>query len=122
MNIQTAIRQMRIGRKLGKINNEIQSRIMRRLAPRESQLHWEALMRLRASIEKEIAPKLAALRQAEEECFQIRFATPRRAAAVTVTAKVRKPKLTGYEYTPQWWKEAELRERTARKAGELVEV
>ena len=124
MNIQTAIRQMRVARRLGKISNEVQTRIMRRLRPRESELQWERLMALRASIERDIQPIIAAKRAAERDCFDIKYMVVESKAvpvAVAPTRKV-KPALTGYEYTPAWWKEAEQRERAAKKAGTLVEA
>lgn len=73
MNIQSAIRQMRVARRLGKLSLDQQNRILRRLAPRESQLNWEKMMGLRAQIEKEIQPILQARRQAERECFQVKY-------------------------------------------------
>ena len=117
MNIQSVLRQMRTARRLGKISNEVQTRLIRRLAPRQSQLNWEAMMRLRAQIEKDIAPIITARREVEAECYQIPFRVERAAKATPVKITTRRPRqaLTGYEYTPAWWKEAELRERAARK-------
>lgn len=109
---------MRIARRLGKINNEVQTRVMRRLAPRESQLHWEAMMRLRAQIEKDIAPIMAARRAAEYDCFQIKFkvdAKDRATPVKVIPAPRKRQKLTGYEYTRAWWDEMELKERADRK-------
>lgn len=124
MNIQSAVRQMRIARKLGKISNEVQSRVMRRLAPRQMELNWEAMMRLRAQIERDCAPVLAAKRAAEADCFQIKFKVTEGKATPVKVAPVRRRKqaLTGHEYTPAWWKEAEQRERAAKKAGTLVDA
>ena len=110
---------MRVARHLGKLSHEQQERIMRRISPRQSTLNWEKMMAFRASIEKEIAPQLAATRAAEAEadCFQVRSSTPsRKATSAFATLRVAKPVLIGHEYTPEWWKEAELRERAARKA------
>lgn len=108
---------MRIARKLGKISNEVQSRMMRRLAPRESEIRWESMMALRRQIEGDCAPALAAKRAAEAECFQVKFkVTEGKATPVKVTAprKVRQ-QLTGYEYTRAWWDEMERKERQDRK-------
>lgn len=108
---------MRAARKLGKLSLEQQNRIMRRIQPRESSLSWERMMALRAQIEREIQPILQANREAEHECFQARFAKSEPRKAVVAPKAKKKPALVGYEYTPQWWKEAELRERAQRKAG-----
>lgn len=123
MNIQSAVRQMRVARRLGKLSLDQQNRLMRRLAPRACVLRWERMMALRASIERDIQPALMEKRKAEAEAFQVRFLVERanRPAVPTVTVKVTRPALVGYEYTPEWWKEAELRERNARKAGLLAD-
>jgi uncharacterized protein with HEPN domain len=73
MMIEKALRQMRTARKLGKITNEVQRRIMRKIAPRESEVHWEHLMALRSRIEHDIQPLLLAKKQAEATVFDIRF-------------------------------------------------
>lgn len=73
MNIDKAIRQMRVARRLGKISNEQQERILRKRAGRNRFATWERMMALRASIEKEIAPILAAKREAERDLFQVKF-------------------------------------------------
>ncbi len=113
---------MRIARKLGKISNEVQTRTMRRLGFNRM-AQWESMMRLRASIEKEVAPILAAKHAAEADCFQIKFkVTEGKATPVKVAAPRKSRKLEGYEYTRAWWDEAEKRERAAKKAGLLVEV
>lgn len=73
MNIQNAISQMRIQRKMGKLSEERQARILRRFHPRHSQLQWERMMALRAEIEKDVQPKIQAMRQAERDCFQVKW-------------------------------------------------
>lgn len=118
LNIKTAVRQMRVARRLGKISNEVQTRIMRRLAPRESQVHWENMMALRASIAREIAPAIHAKRVAERECFDIKYtvgAEARKAKLAPVTMRVSTPVLNGYEYTREWWNACEKQEREAKK-------
>lgn len=122
LNINSAVRQMRVARKLGKISNETQTRLMRKLAPRDSQLSWESMMRLRAQIERDIRPILQAKREAERDVFNVLFQVESNLKAKSfVSAKVKKKVLAGYEYTPEWWKEAEKRERAQRKAGILDE-
>jgi hypothetical protein len=122
LNIHSAIRQMRIARRLGKLSLDAQNRLMRRLAPRPEVLAWENMMALRATIEKEIQPQLDAARQADDllhnpaerrKVFTMMDACLEQAEFVF--AKVKAPKLKGHEYTPAWWKEAEVRERSARK-------
>ena len=137
MNIQIALNQMRIARRLGKISNEIQSRTLRRLgyapavavsdyrspsallAPPTPQ--WIAMMGLLESIKAEIAPMLEAKRQAERECYDIRFAGDgqRKEKISKVTPVVRPPKqdLLGYEYTRAWWDAMDLKEKADRMAA-----
>ncbi len=74
LNINTALRQMRTARHLGKLSNEQQVRILRKRCGVNRMATWERLMALRASIEREIAPILAAKRQAERECFDVKYA------------------------------------------------
>ncbi len=122
MNIQSAISQMRIGRKLGKISNEVQTRVLRRFAPRDTQLQWEAMMRLRSQIERDIQPIMKARKAAEAECYQIKFKVTETKSAPVKAAAPRKVRaeLTGYEYTVAWWKEQDLKERQDRKAARLA--
>lgn len=140
MNIQTAIRQMRVARRLGKLSAEQASRLLRRLghpavvaqhkqfaaamtaapSPEAVQL-WDKFMDLRNTIEAEVLPKLEAKRKADDLLFNP--ADRRKAYTVmdacldqAASVKVEAPKLEGYEFTPEWWKEAEKREREQRKA------
>lgn len=107
---------MRVARRLGKISTEVQTRLMRRLSPLQTQLNWEAMMRLRASIEKDVAPILAAKRAAERVCYDIKYNVDSKNKATPVKVTPRKRKvLTGYEYTRAWWDEMELKERQDRK-------
>jgi len=115
INITTAVRQMRIARRLGKINNEIQTRMMRRLGFNRM-AQWESMMRLRAQIERDIAPILTAKRAAEAELLQVKYKVTERKAPVKVAPRKVKQVLTGYEYTIEWWKAMDLKEREDRKA------
>ena len=72
INLEQAVRQMRVACKLGKISLDTQNRTMRRLGVNRF-ANWERMMALRASIEKEIAPILRAKREAERDCFDIKF-------------------------------------------------
>jgi len=64
---------MRVARRLGKLSLDQQNRILRRIHPRPSTLTWERMMALRASIAKDVAPILQARREAERDCFDIKF-------------------------------------------------
>ena len=135
MNIKSAIGQMRVARRLGKLSSEQAARLLRRLghsyalsqhekikaeflAPPSPE--WLELMALRNNIEAEVLPTLEAARKADDllnnpaerrntfmdACLEL---------AETVSAKVTVPKLEGYEFTRAWWDEQELKERTNRK-------
>ena len=134
MNIQHALRQLRIARKFGKISNEVQSRTLRRLgyapalalgekaklAATVSTPEWSAMMGLLAAIETEIAPALEAKRKAERDCLDIRYAgdSKRRVAKVAKAAPVVvAPVEVDYTCTPDWWKEQEKKERAEKKAA-----
>jgi hypothetical protein len=119
INITTAVRQMRIARKLGKISNEIQTRVMRRLGFNRM-AQWESMMRLRAQIERDIAPVMVARKEAEADLFQIKCKVTERKAPVKVAPRKVKQVLTGYEYTVAWWNAMELKEREDRKAGTVA--
>lgn len=74
INIQTAIRQCRIARKLGKISNEEQQAIIRRINPNaEAKEVWAKVHKLLKSIHQDVAPLIQARRQAERELYQIKF-------------------------------------------------
>jgi hypothetical protein len=137
MNIKSAISQMRVARRLGKLSSEQAARLLRRLghsyalsqhekikaemtAPPAPE--WLAIMELRNSIEAEILPKLEAARKADDllnnpaerrKVFTVMDACLEQADSVS--AKVEAPKLEGYEYTREWWDEAERRERKERR-------
>lgn len=74
MNIQTAIRQMRIARRLGKLSNEQQNRIMRKISPRPAQSLWQSMRNMLESIKAEptVKKELEAKRAAERDLFQIK--------------------------------------------------
>lgn len=139
MNIQTAIKQMRVARNLGQISATVQSRTLRRLGyapalalqakikaeetapvPAELSNALLALGNLRNTVDNEVAPILKEKQDAEMlfECpAKLRKSLMECCVELVDTAVVNKPELTGEEYTPQWWKAAEVRERAARKAG-----
>ena len=95
MNIQSAIRQCRIARRLGKLTNEAQTRSLRKLGlVRENTRNWERMMALRASIDKEVAPILLARKQAEAIYYQIAYKPVRESKAALKPIKVRRPRLT----------------------------
>ena len=129
INLQAAIIQTRIASKLGKISGDTQNRIMRRLkhpamlalqedykaellAPMPPQ--WTGMMDLLESIHAEIAPTIERLRSAEANEFPKCLTLDDTATMKRVT-----PTLADYDdytLTPEWWKEAELRERAEKKA------
>ncbi len=136
MNIKSAIGQMRIARRLGKLSSEQAARLLRRLghsyalaqhekikaeflAPPSPE--WLEIMALRNAIEAEILPTLEAARYADDLLHKpaLRWSVSLMDAcleeAETVSAKVTVPKLEGYEFTRAWWDEQELKERTNRK-------
>ena len=137
MNIKSAIGQMRIARRLGKLSSEQAARLLRRLghsyalAQHEKikaemtappSLEWLEVMALRNAIEAEILPKLEAARKADDllnnpaerrKVFTMMDACLEQADSVS--AKVEAPKLEGYEFTRAWWDEQEVKERTNRK-------
>lgn len=136
MNIKSAIGQMRIARRLGKLSSEQAARLLRRLghsyalsqhekikaeflAPPSPE--WLEMMALRNAVEQEVLPVLVAARQADD---LLNNPAERRKTfmdacldyADTVSAKVTAPKLEGYEFTRAWWDEAAKRERTLATA------
>lgn len=77
INIQTAINQCRVARKLGKISNNQQLRILRKLGVKPVKAeNWEYMCNLRASIMREVTPAIKAARDAED--FRDYGSTPRR--------------------------------------------
>ena len=66
MNIQSAVKQMRIQRHLGKLSVETQNRIVRRMRGQSpSNIAWGRMMGLCRSINAEVAPLLDLRHQAE---------------------------------------------------------
>lgn len=131
IDIHKALAQLRIARKLGKISNEVQARQLRRLgyapaiaiadAAKLRAEQWQGMMGVLKSIHAEIAPAIAAKRQAERDCFDVRYQddSKRRVAKVAPVVPVAAPvkrEVAGYEYTPAWWKEQERKERNELKA------
>jgi len=131
MKIQSAIRQMRVARRLGKLSAEQAARLLRRLghsyalsqhekikaeflAPPSPE--WLEMMALRNDIEAEVLPTLEAARKADD---LLNNPAERRKTfmdacleeADSVSAKVEAPKLEGYEFTRAWWNDALKRER-----------
>jgi hypothetical protein len=136
MNIKSAISQMRVARRLGKISSEQAARLLRRLghsyalsqhekikaeflAPPSPE--WLEMMALRNAIEADVMPALEAARNADD---LLNNPAERRKTFMdacvenynnAVSGKVKAPKLEGYEFTRAWWDEQEVKERTNRK-------
>lgn len=111
-SLERAVRQMRIARHLGKISASVQRRIWRRIAQPESAVRWEHMMALRASIEKEITPKLLAKREAEFDILDIKYVQPVERIKGFVPAREENT-----EAAAQWWREQDIKEREERKAA-----
>jgi hypothetical protein len=80
---------------------------------------WERLMSLRGTILRSVAPVLAAKQEAEETLYQIRKPFVQKSPVVSKARPVA-PVLRGYENSPEWWKEMEVKEREDRKACRIV--
>lgn len=137
MNIKSAIGQMRVARRLGKLSSEQAARLLRRLghsyalsqhekikaeflAPPSPE--WLEMMALRNAIEADVTPALEAARNADDllnnPAERRKIYTVMDACldqADSVSAKVEVPKLEGYEFTRAWWDDQEVKERTNRK-------
>lgn len=112
MNIELAVKQMRIARKAGKISAEVQQKLMRRIAPRQSQLNWEKMMAFRAQIEREVAPVLEVKRKAEFDELGVKYVPMMEKIQGFIPAALRRKQANDQA----WWDAAELREREAKKA------
>jgi hypothetical protein len=122
MNVVTAVNQMRIARKLGRIAPETQSRIMRGIGKGwQAEQIWQAGMAFRKQIERDCRPALDAKHHAEYVYFDVPYISGAQMSKITrkqvKTAKITRPALTGYEYTPAWFKEQAKLELAAEKAA-----
>lgn len=92
-------------------------RIIRRLVNiQENEARQHRLEALRSTIEQEVHSKY-------ESVFPEFTPEPKAASSHQYFTK---PELVGYEYTPEWWREAEQRERKAeieqRKQAQISEI
>ena len=110
MNIQSAIAQCRIARRQGKISNQVQQRTLRRLnGPGIMGAHWQKMLKLRITVDRDVAPQMEAIKQAETimEAPANRFARFKEKKVAQVKNRKEGRKLTtlsGPEYTPEWFR------------------
>jgi len=121
MNIKNISVQLKSARNAGVITPDTQLRVLRRVGVINTQPVWAPLLALRKAIEADVLPALLKQRETDKEIFSEKYVEEKDEAQQTTSAIVTKPVLKGHEYTPAWWKEAEKRERAARKAGLLVD-
>lgn len=115
-NIYNAICKANIAARAGRISEEVQARILRKLKPTEADIRWQAMRKLQADVHKAIAPALEAKRVIERDILDILWQVPTKREYVSVAkASGKDLPLTDYEFTPAWWAEAGKREAAQRK-------
>jgi hypothetical protein len=116
-NLNNTILKARIANRQNRISEDAMRRAFRRLkAPVvQTELNWEAMMALRANIEKEIKPVLSAQHEAQYVAYDIAYEVNK--PVKRIRKKVSVPFLKNADCTPDWWKEAGKRER---RTGKMV--
>lgn len=117
LNLHTALTHCRTARRMGKISGEVQQRTLRRLLNAQgieveniTATRWGRMMALRASIEREIKPKLDAIRKARYTLLRgndnMLVTVPARRKQVAAAARASIPPIDP-NLNADWWKEQE---------------